>query len=196
MGVSITAYRKITRVEPTASLTVDSETTSEIEPDDETLYEMGLRPAYAYTPQADHALEGFPGAVWDRSEAIARVGWYRVEDPYPERLSMSYSGYGGLRREIWAAANPDVEIEAMWKDPQAYADRPYWEMAFFADNEGTLGPVACANLAADFRDHCLTEVFRDAPSHLIRRWAGSDTAYSRLRALFTHAAGTGMVIYS
>lgn len=191
MGVRITAYRKITRVEPSATIKIDGVEHS-IESDEETLYEMGLRPAYAYTDHADHALAGFPGAVWDRGEPITRVGWYRPEDPYPEDLSMSYSGYGELRRAIWSAANPDVEIKEMWADPQTYADRPYWEMAFFADNEGTLGPQACAALAEDFRDHDVLSGLDDFESGL----RGRDKAYARLRALFTHAAGTGMVVYS
>lgn len=54
----------------------------------------------------------------------------------------SYSGYGWWRDDLRRQFNPDT-------DP----DGPFYELIWFADNEGCIGEIAAANLLADFRAH-------------------------------------------
>ena len=53
-----------------------------------------------------------------------------------------YVGYGHWRAGLQDQFNPDL-------DP----DGPFYELCWFADNEGTIGPDAARNLLADFEEH-------------------------------------------
>lgn len=61
----------------------------------------------------------------------------------------SYLGYDTWRNDLCRAVL-GIDARTVWADPDAYADSPFIELIYFADNEGTVGPVACANLADDF----------------------------------------------
>lgn len=54
----------------------------------------------------------------------------------------SYGGYGQWRDDLRLQFNPN-------QDP----DQPFYELIWFADNEGSIGPEAAADLLADFREH-------------------------------------------
>jgi hypothetical protein len=54
----------------------------------------------------------------------------------------SYSGYNLWRADLQAQFNP-----------QCAPERPFYELIFFADNEGVIGPEAAADLLKDFEDH-------------------------------------------
>lgn len=54
----------------------------------------------------------------------------------------SYSGYNDWRADLQAQFNPD-----------RHPDKPFYELIWFADNEGTIGPAAAARLLHDFHDH-------------------------------------------
>lgn len=54
----------------------------------------------------------------------------------------SYSGYGRWREDLQEQFNPD-------RSPGL----PFYELIWFADNEGTLDEVAAMSLLADFREH-------------------------------------------
>lgn len=54
----------------------------------------------------------------------------------------SYSGYGVWRDDLRRQFNPDT-------DPVL----PFYELIWFADNEGCIGPEAAKDLLADFREH-------------------------------------------
>ena len=54
----------------------------------------------------------------------------------------SYIGYGRWRDNLAQQFNPARD-----------ADGPFYELIWFADNEGTIGPEAAADLLADFREH-------------------------------------------
>lgn len=61
----------------------------------------------------------------------------------------SYSGYTRFRDNLAKAALgvPAVEV---FNAPGAYEDQPFFELINFADNEGTIGPEAAADLEKDF----------------------------------------------
>jgi hypothetical protein len=54
----------------------------------------------------------------------------------------SYSGYNRWRADLQAQFNPE-------RDP----DGPFYELIWFADNEGCIGPDAARDLLADFLAH-------------------------------------------
>lgn len=54
----------------------------------------------------------------------------------------SYTGYGRWRDDLRRQFNPGT-------DP----DLPFYELIWFADNEGSIGPDAAKDLLADFREH-------------------------------------------
>ena len=116
------------------------------------------------------------GLVPDRCYAVAgRVqGWNRDYESY------------NVFREALSRAALGVEPETVWKDPATYRDRPYYELIYFADNEGTVGPVAAAALAADFADRSVREA-------LPERWRAD---YDALGAIFALAARDGLVNYA
>lgn len=51
----------------------------------------------------------------------------------------SYGGYNQWRDDLRVQFNPEVKPEL-----------PFYELIYFADNEGTIGPKACRDLAYDF----------------------------------------------
>lgn len=54
----------------------------------------------------------------------------------------SYRGYGQRRSLLANLFNPERRPEL-----------PFYELIYFADNEGTIGPEAAADLLTDFREH-------------------------------------------
>lgn len=54
----------------------------------------------------------------------------------------SYGGYNAWRADLQHQFNPN-------RDP----DMPFYELIWFSDCEGTIGPEACADLLADFQGH-------------------------------------------
>jgi hypothetical protein len=54
----------------------------------------------------------------------------------------SYGGYNRWRADLQAQFNPGT-----------HPDGPFYELIFFADNEGTIGPDAAKDLQADFEQH-------------------------------------------
>lgn len=61
-----------------------------------------------------------------------------------------YHGYGAWRDDLRRQFNPD-------KHP----DQPFYELVFFADNEGCIGPDAASDLYADFREYA--DRYKPAP---------------------------------
>lgn len=100
----------------------------------------------------------------------------------------SYSGYGHFRSALCKAALRGVEPSQVWADPDSYAGQPFYELINFADNEGTIGPEAAADLAADFvaeRDRVLPLLIREVDYYRVR--------YDDWQRAFTLAAGSGLV---
>lgn len=68
----------------------------------------------------------------------------------------SYSGYNAWRKGLADLYNPyEVTItedgDREWSPIDM--DKPFAELIWFADNEGTIGPLAAARLLADFKEH-------------------------------------------
>lgn len=54
----------------------------------------------------------------------------------------SYSGYNAWRADLARQFNPETS-----------PNEPFYELTWFADNEGSIGELAAAELLADFRQH-------------------------------------------
>lgn len=104
-------------------------------------------------------------------------------------IDHSYGGYGDWRRALCRAAL-GVKAKRVWADPDLHRDRPFFELIHFADNEGTIGPVACAALAADFAE----QAERVRPLLALRGDFADD--YDQWGRMFVLAADTGLVTFS
>lgn len=151
MGLDVTAY-------PTATLLPDHPEHREDCPlGDDGCYEAGHTRAFCY--------EGFeqsmrPLALSEpyqfSSSGSTFVGrsWYACDRAGAVGL---HSGYGGHRlfREAICRTAHGIEVETIWhaEDQTPYRDLAFYELLHFADNEGTIGSEAAADLLRDFRDY-------------------------------------------
>jgi hypothetical protein len=172
MGLDITAYQYATKADPQPV-------------SDEESWENGdLTKAFVYNG-FEHSLRGLEADCW-----------YRVSGATVEFRAGSYSSYGEFRRQLSLAAL-GASPEEVWRDVDTYRERPFFELVNFADNEGTIGPEACADLAVDFENE------REA---IFTRWTESPTEegiydetsffrakYDDWAAAFKLAASTGLV---
>jgi hypothetical protein len=97
--------------------------------------------AYAYSCFPT-SFRGIP-VVGQRDDFIEGgcYAWTEHTDTHQFRAG-SYGGYNRWRDDLRAQFNPDTDPE-----------KPFYELIFFADNEGTIGPDAARDLLADFRAH-------------------------------------------
>lgn len=103
-----------------------------------------------------------------------------------------YSGYNLWRSELARLVGID-DIKAWWSDITQCLERglkpakPFWELLYFSDCEGTIGPVVSKKLAADF------DAWADrAAEHGDEYWRGK---YNEWRRAFHDAAQNGYVSF-
>lgn len=68
----------------------------------------------------------------------------------------SYSGYNAWRNDLARQFNPYGPGKGTGRPGDVTAPdpaEPFYELIWFADNEGSIGPAAAADLLADFRQH-------------------------------------------
>ncbi len=157
MGLDITAYSRLKHVgnhEKDAAL-------NEGEPGggaDDWCYYDGHVQAVAYDcfPQS---FRGIPvvGEKTGRDCRFLVGGCYEITDE-TETIAFragSYGGYSAWRKDLASQFNPvEYGIESgrpTMSEPDP--DKPFYELIWFADNEGSIGPEAAADLLADFREH-------------------------------------------
>ncbi len=163
MGLDTTAYEKAVKGTP---------------PDDlDQRYDEGWHEAYWYD---DFEQSG---------RGLERGQWYQCSGE-EVRWGAPYSAYGRFREALCRAAL-GVEPQTVWDDPDSWRYREYFELICFADNEGTIGPEAAADLAMDFDEHAervLAQFGEDSP--LV---GGHQATYEIWRRAFHVAANTGLV---
>lgn len=143
MGLDITVY---TRVEPATDVPrqpdgkIDYEACWKERLSNAFVYE-GFEQSYAGLPVVEDPDSDFYGNAWVRSTGES---WHF--------RAGSYSGYNSFRRTL-SMAVLGVEPGTVWANPDAYRDKPFFELINFADNEGTIGHEAAARLAHDFDEH-------------------------------------------
>lgn len=107
--------------------------------------------AYAYTA-FPHALLGVPNVQpqdgYGDSQFLSG-GCFEVTEKTKSHgfRAGSYSGYNAWRQDLADRFNP-------YRDGgQPSPEGPFYELIWFADNEGTIAELAAINLLADFRQH-------------------------------------------
>lgn len=142
MGLDITAYRKLTKLD--ATFDADS---------GEVIDAKTRQPIQNYLRVFDN--QDFPG----RAEGLEHGGIYAYESA-DDSFCMSYNGYN-LWREALAkmAGYPETEYQSYRGPKRSHAAAcwhgapgPFHELINFSDCEGTIGPVVAARLAKDFTE--------------------------------------------
>ena len=172
MGLDVTAYRKIAKVDAVFDQhgePIDPITREEIED----VVRLYVNP-------------DFPG----RAGGIESGAVYRFEG-YLHVSAGSYGYYNAWRNEVAKLAGwPQGSYEQYGKTWPSYAastwdadSGPFYELICFSDCEGTLGPDVCMKLARDFAEHQ-----EKADAHPDERFRAK---YAEWRAAFDFAASTG-----
>jgi hypothetical protein len=139
MGLDVTAY---SRLKPVGQHEKDP-AKNEGEPggiNDWCYYDNHVQVfAYDTFPQS---FRGIPILGADRQFLLG--GCYEITAATQEERfhAGSYSGYNMWRDYLRSQFNPRQE-----------PDLPFYELIFFADNEGSIGPDAARDLLTDFREH-------------------------------------------
>lgn len=138
MGLDVTAYSKLKRVgkhvkDPDLN---EGETGGE---DDWCYYGNHVQAfAYACFPQS---FRGIP-ILGQRGEFIQGGCYVTTDETKTHWWGVAYGNYNRWRENLQRQFNPEREPE-----------KPFYELIWFADNEGTIGPEAAADLLADFKAH-------------------------------------------
>ena len=151
MGLDITAYSKIKPLRPYDQVTEDE-------------WEGGDIISVFVSPTFKHAAPGLFEADLDENGKFVHAdkdGDYAYiydvsESEHFGWRAGSYSGYSMFRSEL-AELGGYVDEEC-WADPESYVNAPFFELVHFSDCEGSIGPVAAANLLEDFQ--AFRDIFR------------------------------------
>lgn len=108
----------------------------------------------------------------------------------------SYSGYNRWRRELADQFNPYEEIKhedgsREWTPIDM--DKPFAELIWFADNEGTIGPKAAARLFVDFQENEAAYMSEHGDEDTMGGW--SRERYADWTKAFELASHDGMVVF-
>jgi hypothetical protein len=131
MGLDITAYSRLRHVGMHTQEWCDD-------------YEHHVQ-AFAYNdfPQSFRGIPALGARHVDSTEFLDG-GCYEITDETKTHAfrAGSYSGYNAWRADLQRQFNSETE-----------PDGPFYELIWFADNEGCIGPDAAKDLLADFREH-------------------------------------------
>jgi hypothetical protein len=137
VGLDITVHTKVVPVDE-----AEVPHTKEGDLDWDAMYEQDIRKAFVYKGFED-SYRGLPGDDPVEGSYVRSVG-----DTWGFRAG-SYSGYGNFRSLLCYGMH-GITISEFWEKSEAYKDKPFYELLNFADNEGTIGSEAAADLAVDF----------------------------------------------
>jgi hypothetical protein len=170
MGLDITAYSRLTAV---------GKHTDDWCEDDDHVTAM----AYDCFPQS---YRGLPVLATEQHGGTGFVmgGCYAIT---PETKTHgfragSYGGYNQWRADLQQQFNPDRE-----------PDGPFYELIWFADNEGCIGPDAAADLLADFRQHAAAYAPSEHPDYFREKYFREK--YQDWTRAFELAADGGLVSF-
>jgi hypothetical protein len=149
MGLDITAYSRLKHIGKHAE-------ECEEQYDPETYDRIHVH-AYAYTEFPD-SFRGIPivGTKHYRSSEFIEGGCYAITDETETHRfrAGSYSGYNRWREDLARQFNPaPITFDRGPRMAKPEPEKPFYELIWFADNEGTIGPEAALDLLADFDLH-------------------------------------------
>lgn len=160
MGLDVVAYRSAVLTEP--------------HPNTEACEDLEHIPAFHLGFE-----QSFRGLLWDRCYDCRGEHFY---------FSVRYSGHAEFRQML-ARAALDVDAKDIYTNPDPFREKPFFELIYFADTQGCIGPLASADLAADFAQGRETGVrarLDDQDQSLYDDWSRA----------FTLASGSGLVFFS
>lgn len=138
MGLDITAYEAVELLPP--------------HPHTEECSDTGHILAFVTVPSFNQSLRGLEEHRCYRS----------VGETYSFRAG-SYSGYNRWREDLCRLVFGGISIDDFWVvGPDHYRHKPFFELLYFSDCEGTIGPEACVDLFHDFRRY--EDSFRESMS--------------------------------
>lgn len=131
MGLDIIAYKNVKKIDKPTDEELDEFQAVHVDPRQAKFFagrEEGLELGGWYT---GHAVEGFSAGSYtgygEFCDALARLAGYPANNSndgrYPHQRGAAFAKSG-----------------------------PFWELIYFPDNEGVIGPVVSAKLAKDFAD--------------------------------------------
>lgn len=162
MGLDITAYSRLKHVGKHADGWCEEQY------NDETWERVHVA-AYAYDsfPQS---FRGIPviGTTASGASTFLDGGCFAVTEETKTHAfrAGSYSGYGLWRDDLRLQFNPDTN-----------PDLPFYELIWFADNEGCIGPDAAKDLLADFREHAAAYAPREHADYFRQKYEDWTTAF-------------------
>jgi hypothetical protein len=121
--------------------------------------------------------QSFRGLIWERCYECRGEDFYFRAGTYRQHAQF---------RQVLARAALNVDADDIYADPGPFRDKPFFELIFFADTEGCIGPLAAADLAADFaqgRDTGVRAGLNEVYHSLYDDWSRA----------FTLASGGGLV---
>lgn len=189
MGLDISVYGKAERLAPQPEADAKGHYSDEIYESENLVHAF----AYSSMEQSLRGLEPWQEKAWEGGERYFDAGWWKVtptRDDFDFRAG-SYSGYNSFREQL-AQAALDVTPRAVWDRLDFYRERPFFELINFADNEGTIGPLAAADLAQDFRDQRSIVL---AAWHDVEEESWFTAKYDEWQRAFDVASGHGIVAF-
>lgn len=108
--------------------------------EDEDVYERNLRSVRVNPHFIEHA------------DSLKDNGVYQIDGEEHRFRAGSYGGYNQFRKKLCISAL-GVNDEEVFNNPEKFKGKPFFEMIFFSDCEGVIGPKTSAKLAKDFADH-------------------------------------------
>jgi hypothetical protein len=106
--------------------------------------------------------QSFRGLLWERCYECRGEYFYFRAGTYRQHAEF---------RQVLARVALNVDADVIYADPGPFRDKPFFELIFFVDTEGCIGPLAAADLAADFaqgRDSGTSQAERGLPVTLRR----------------------------
>ena len=136
MGLDIAYYSKIQEVGKSKSR------------DDENIHIYGS----SFTYQLGSLKENYSYSITEESESGSfRAGSYSGYNEWRNNLSIM-AGYSGAS-EVWKDFNPDMRYHKLLKlEGKNVRIKPFYELIFFSDCEGYIGPEISKKLYQDFLD--------------------------------------------
>lgn len=77
-------------------------------------------------------------------------GYWECETPTDNGISLPYSTWGSFRTLLASLVDENYTSHNYWLDNGTFADKPFYEIINFADNEGCFDYKICEELIKDF----------------------------------------------
>jgi len=182
MGLDITAYRNLKRIKDIPRLPNGRIDWDSVEDDmDKVILDIN-------SDFPDQARGHIGPGVYKRPTKSEDVRSFRAG---------SYSGYNGWRAFLCETVL-GVSPQEVWKNPDDFMSKPFFELINFSDCEGYIGPIAAGVLFEDFVEHeaafvKAVEAVKSMDKSYQWFWDGYIESYQDWKKAFRLASDGGVV---